>query len=333
MKTFSFTDAPVQICGLNHIDPANRQFWRLSDADGAAVSEGVRARSKTTAGARVRFRTDTRTLKLKMTLHTLGVDPCIPICGSGGADVMRGTAENTVYMGLINPWSYDNKSPEAEFRLDGSVQQITVNLPRNEQVAGLEISIDDDAQLLPPAAFTRPGKLCFYGSSITEGGCCTRTGNAYTAAVARWLDMDSINYGFSGLAKGKDAMADLIARDDYAALVYDYDHNAPDAAHLERTHERFFRRIREARPELPILIMTKPDFDADPVGNAARRDVIYRTYLNARAAGDQKVWFLDGEQLFGTFGREMCSVDNCHPNDLGFFRMAEKVYAMLLKML
>ena len=80
-------------------------------------------------------------------------------------------------------------------------------------------------------------------------------------------------------------------------------------------------------------MMTRPDFDAEPEECAARREVIYKTYMNALAAGDKNVYFLDGEQFYGVLGREMCSVDNCHPNDLGFFRIAEKVYGLLSKIL
>lgn len=43
------------------------------------------------------------------------------------------------------------------------------------------------------------------------------------------------------------------------------------------------------------------------------------------------MYFLDGEKFYGSFGREMCTVDGIHPNDLGFYRMEEAVYGMILK--
>ena len=49
-----------------------------------------------------------------------------------------------------------------------------------------------------------------------------------------------------------------------------------------------------------------------------------------RQIPDKNIAFIDGSQHFGTFGREMCTVDGLHPNDLGFFRMAEKVYGALI---
>ena len=43
-------------------------------------------------------------------------------------------------------------------------------------------------------------------------------------------------------------------------FVMDYDHNAPTAEHLEATHERLFRCIRQAHPNLPIVMMTRPKY-------------------------------------------------------------------------
>ncbi len=333
MKTYCFTESPIEIYGLEVIDKETKSYWRLPDEETAPVSDFIRDRSKTACGGRVRFRTDSENVTIKMELAGNGVDPCMAVCASAGADVLAGTGLHSRYIGQINPRNYENLEPELTFKLDGSMQQVTVNLPRNERITGVWISIDDDAQLLAPLPYSRKGKLCFYGSSITEGGCCSRPGNAYTAAVARWLDSDYVNYGFSGNARGEDAMADIICKRNFTAFIYDYDHNAPDAAHLEKTHERFFKRVRAAHPDMPVIFMTKPDFDSDPETNTARREVIRRTYTNAIAAGDKNVYFLDGEQFFGTFGREMCTVDGCHPNDLGFFRMAEQVYGVLVSAL
>ncbi len=178
MKTYFFTESPIEICGLGVIDGENRNFWRLTDEESAQVSDYVRDRSKTAGGGRVRFRTDTKKLTIKMELKTLQRDPCMAVCGSSGSDVLLGTGIHSKYLGLINPATYENFTPENTFTLDGSVQQVTINLPRNEKIAGIWISIDDDAQLLSPLPYSRSGKLCFYGSSITEGGCCSRPGNA-----------------------------------------------------------------------------------------------------------------------------------------------------------
>ena len=175
--------------------------------------------------------------------------------------------------------------------------------------------------------------MLFYGSSITQGGCACRTSTCYTALVSRWLDVDHINLGFSGNALGEPFMARYIASLPLAALVLDYDHNAPDAAHLIQTHGPFFDIIRACQPQLPILMMSRPDFVATDPEMQARRNAVRATFDRARAAGDQKVWFLDGETLLEGRDRACCTVDGCHPNDLGFMRMALKVEPFLREML
>ena len=53
--------------------------------------------------------------------------------------------------------------------------------------------------------------------------------------------------------------------------------------------------------------------------------MIYRTYQGALEKGDENVYFIDGFQLFAGDRRYDCTVDGTHPNDLGFFRMAEVI--------
>ena len=117
-------------------------------------------------------------------------------------------------------------------------------------------------------------------------------------------------------------MAELMMSLEMSAFVYDYDHNAPDADYLARTHEPFYKLLRAARPTLPILMMGRPDFYPEDPELRKRQATIRRTYENAVAAGDRRVYHLNNELLFGPQHRDSCTVDTCHPNDLGFMRMA-----------
>ena len=127
-------------------------------------------------------------------------------------------------------------------------------------------------------------------------------------------------------------MADYINTLPIKALVYDYDHNSPNAEHLRQTHEPFFLRIREKQPKLPILMMGRPDFDCTHDA-AERREIIHATYQNALARGDKNVYYVDSQSFFGDVDREQCTVDRIHPNDLGFYRMAAAVEPMLRQIL
>ena len=133
--------------------------------------------------------------------------------------------------------------------------------------------------------------LVFYGSSITQGGCASRPGNNYMNHACRWLDADFINLGFSGSAKGELCVADYIASLELSAFVMDYDHNAKSVKQLKETHEKFFKTIRAAQPNLPIIVVSGPrDGSYEPYRQ--RRDIIKRTYDHAVAAGDKNVYFV-----------------------------------------
>ena len=123
-------------------------------------------------------------------------------------------------------------------------------------------------------------------------------------------------------------MAELICGYDMSCFVMDYDHNAPTLEHLKETHEPFFKYVRERHPELPIILVSRPDNCDDE-----RINVILNTYNNAVKAGDKNVYFINGKDLFTDKDRDACTVDGCHPNDLGFYRMAKAIAPVVKKAL
>ncbi len=298
------------------------------------ASPQLRALSYHTAGARIRFATDANVIHLAAELYEKCLFPHMPLTGTSGMDVFA----DGRYCSTLRPGFDPDGSPALSYmgtvQLPGKgMKQLTLYLPLYNGLRSLAVGIDEEACLQPGSSYRLDKPVLFYGSSITQGGCACRTSTCYTALVSRWLDVDHINLGFSGNALGEPFMARYIASLPLAALVLDYDHNAPDAAHLIQTHGPFFDIIRACQPQLPILMMSRPDFVATDPEMQARRNAVRATFDRARAAGDQKVWFLDGETLLEGRDRACCTVDGCHPNDLGFMRMALKVEPFLREML
>lgn len=331
MKYYNITQKPLKIYGLAIADAENRQFYRLPETLLEKMPQYDYLGRRSTGG-RVRFCTDSSHLTIRMTLNQTKEDINIPLSGSAGADIYLGRGTGSEYLGYIAPGCHmmEEISVEKTFSKKNVMEIVTINLPRNDHLLSMEIGIDDTAKMEEAPAYTITSPVIFYGSSITEGGCASRAGNAYTSIVCRWLDADYYNYGFSGSARGEQEFARYLAGlNDMSVLVYDYDHNANDVRQLSDTHEAFFQTVRKAHPNLPILMMSRPDTDKDAADARARKEVIYTTYSNAKNRGDENVWFLDGETFFGTHGRAECTVDGTHPNALGFMRMAEKVYPVL----
>ena len=127
-------------------------------------------------------------------------------------------------------------------------------------------------------------------------------------------------------------MANYIAGLKMSVFVMDYDHNAPDPEHLEQTHEKFFRIIREKNPDLPVIFVTKPDAPQDE-NTVRRRNIVFDTYRRAWERGDRNVSFIDGNSLFEPEYHDICTVDGCHPNDAGMVGMARVIGRELSRVL
>lgn len=335
MKFYHITEKPIKIYGLAVINRENRKYWKLP-LDILEQFPQYEYLGRRSAGGRVRFCTDSNSLLVRITLAETKEDINIPLSGSAGADIYTGKGRDCHFLGYVAPTVHviHEITEEKSFQMSGKMETVTINLPRNDHLLSMEIGIEDDAAMeeAPEYDISRP--IVFYGSSITEGGCASRPGNAYTSIVSRWLDADYRNMGFSGRARGELGFAQYLAQmEDMSLFVLDYDHNAPDPEHLRSTHEPFFKAIRQAHPNLPIVMISRPDADKFPEDSRKRRDIIERTFLNAKEAGDDKVWFVDGDTFFGPEGREECTVDGTHPNALGFMRMAEKLYPLFREIL
>lgn len=160
-------------------------------------------------------------------------------------------------------------------------------------------------------------------------------GNSYQNIISRRLNIDYINLGFSGSAMGEPAMAEYMATIPMSVFVSDYDHNTPTYEHLTKTHFALYETIRKKNPDLPYVMVTRPDYwnHMDIEERLKRRHHIIDNYNKALALGDKNVYFIDGKEFFAGKYADMCTVDGTHPNDLGFALMAYRIGAVLEKIL
>ena len=327
MKNISIYKEPVVINGLLS-NYHKGHMWKVPEELFGKVSDFIDILGIRATGGRIRFRTNTKKLWIKSILQSCTPDVNFPIVGTAACDVLRGRGIEAEYVGFVVPRAFGVLTAEREIKLPGTMEDITIYMPRNEAVEDIQIAIDDDAEILPPTPYTFEDPVLYYGSSITEGCSATHPSCNFVAYTARWVDADFVNFGFSGSAFGEPEMAKFIAKQKMSAFVFDYDHNADSADHLRKTHEPFFKIVREAQPDLPIIMQSKADDDyKDEM--MERRDIIRQTYRNAIANGDKNVYFIDGSETYGKIGRFACTIDMLHPNDIGFRLMSERLYPVL----
>ena len=318
LEYFDVKEAPFKVWGLMY---EGDSFCRLPDAVAKATSPGVYGLHEHCAGGRVTFSTDSKHVAIVCRVRSIGKMPHFSTIGSAGFDMYE---ENDFVCSFFPPYDYnDGYSASYTFAEEGKERSLLINFPLYTTVESLYIGLEKGAKISAYNPYRDVPPIVYYGSSITQGGCASRPGNAYQAKISRELLVDHINLGFSGSAKGEEVMAEYIASLPMSAFVMDYDHNAPSAQHLRDTHERFYRIIREKNPDLPIVFATAPDFHQHPEVYGPRREVIMENYTRLLAEGDKNLYFVDGASFYQNTDYAYCTVDGCHPNDCGFYHMAK----------
>ncbi len=322
---FNCLEEPFKVYGLMFPENENDVFHRMPYDVAKATSEGVDTLNHHSAGGRVRFRTNSPYIIIRAKEPAIYRAPHFTLCGSAGFDLYKKVNGEDIYVNSFMP-PFDMKDGYEAKRETGlnCEADITIHFPLYSRVKSLEIGIAVGSTLKAPDGYRYDVPVVYYGSSITQGGCASRPGMAYQNIISRELKCDHINLGFSGSAKGEDAIVEYIAGLKMSVFVYDYDHNAPNIEHLRKTHGPMFKRIREKQPDLPIIMVSAPNGNP-PKSWLERRDLIKSNFEEAKANGDKNVWFIDGVEMMRFPGGNEATVDHCHPTDLGFRRMADVI--------
>ncbi len=306
----------------------NREYIRMPKEIAETVSEGVHLLCPHTAGGRVRFMTDSPYVAIYAELKGVYNRPHMSITGSSGFDMY---ADGNYAGTFVLPWSgMENETYESikEFE-DVKMRDVTINFPHYCGVKNLYIGLKEGAKIEAGLPYVNEKPVIYYGSSITQGACASRSGMTYQNIVSRRFNCDYINLGFSGNAKAEDEMIDYIKNLEMSLFVYDYDHNAPTVEHLLNTHEKMFKEIRKANPDLPIVMMSRPKYFLT-AEEKKRQKIIETTYENALKSGDKNVYFLNGRKLCALC-KDNGTTDSCHPNDLGFASVAKALGDLIAK--
>lgn len=305
-------------------------FRRIPEDVAGKVNEGVYELHTNTSGGRVRFRTDSPYVAICAVMPDEVHFSHMPNTGVSGFDMY---VDDAFVKTFIPPVVLSEGYEGVHHFEYGHNREITIHFPLYNNVKELYIGLKKGCSFENHTPYRIPRKIVYYGSSITQGGCVSRPGMAYPAQVSLKLDCDFLNLGFSASAKGEPVMAEYIAGLNPDIFVMDYDHNAPTPEFLEETHERFFKTFRIFQKNVPVILMSAPNVRFCGEDWIKRRNVVYHTYENAVKRGDDNVYFVDGKLLWGDEDWRMCSSDCLHPNDIGHYKMAQKLVPVIQRIL
>lgn len=203
----------------------------------------------------------------------------------------------------------------------------------------LEIGVDEGSVIEAPAKDSPKAErpIVMYGTSILQGGCASRPGMAFTAILGRRLDREVINLGFSGNAKLDYEIAEYITRvPDPGLIVLDYVPNS-SAELIGERGERFFRIIRDAFPDVPVIFVEDPTFPHTRFDQKMLDEVTSKNeaqlslYKKLKKAGEKRLYYVSTDGLIGDDGE--ATVDGVHFTDLGMMRYVDKMLPVMRKAL
>lgn len=304
-----------------------RSFYdRLPSGVTTNVNAGVRALQRCSSSMQFRFVSDSRKLRFdwRPCRDLLELDH-MPATGVSGIDVYR--------LDPTNGWRYVKTGritdrSGATLTIDWTPgEACLVNLPLYNGLADFRLGVDAGTGVrpLPPRRSGVDKPVVFYGTSITQGGCCSRPGTHFVNRLGRDLDVPVVGLGFSGSGFMELEMSDHLAAIDASCYVLDCIWNmclsaeeAPLRA-MERNYEPFVRNLRRLRPDVPIILAEWCDVFFD--GRKDARDAfLLALYRKLIAEGWRNLHYLPKNAMFDGDGEG--TVDGIHPNDLGMKTLA-----------
>lgn len=213
--------------------------------------------------------------------------------------------------------------------LDGNLHEYIIYLPLYDGVNKLEVKIDEGATINSgrPDLIDPGCKIVAYGTSILQGGCASRTGNAATNIIGRELNCEVVNIGISGEGKMDNCMARAMAQIKNPSLyLIDPVPNCTQMQCDTLTYD-FIKILADAHPDVPIVML------AGPLYPYSRYDSFFRNYLplkndafranyqRLKDEGYTNLYFIEAEGLDGP--EDDGTVDGIHLTDLGFRHYAD----------
>ena len=167
-----------------------------------------------TAGGCIRFRSSTGRVLVRARLAAACAMHHMPSTGQGGFDCyLRRPGGAWRYAG---PSVFGHGETAYTAALwsggDREEKEFLIHFPLYMGVKEVWVGVDADASVAAPAPRAVSGAAAVYGTSIDQGGCASHPGMAFPAILARALDVQIYNFGFSGNACLEPEMADVLAR-------------------------------------------------------------------------------------------------------------------------
>ena len=333
-----YTDASVFPLYGKVSEQTNERYERLPSSLEGVSREPVWYLGRHSAGLFIRFRSNSTSIHARWESTFNNTMTHMTDTGTKGLDLYALVDGEWRHVCSAQPQG--KKSERCIIaNMDPVEREYMLYLSLYDGVKSLEIGVDEGSMLDLPAV-DRPSRekpVVMYGTSILQGGCANRPGLAHTNIIGRRLDREVINLGFSGNALLDMEIAELMASvEDPGLYVLDYVPNASAQA-IDEVGEQFFRIIRDAHPEVPVVfiedvIFPHTIFDNKILEEVTKKNVAQkRLFKKLKKSGEKRIYYISAEGMIGDDGE--ATVDAIHFTDLGAMRYVDHVLPVIKRAL
>lgn len=304
----------------NYENKLRREVWNLG---------------QNSAGISIRFRTNASDIVVRWTVLGDNIMDHMPATGIKGVDL---------YAIVDGKWKYIGtgrvKGKVNEFTIvrnsGGIFREYLLNLPLYDGVDSLSVGVNLDAEITKPVEKYLIDKkpVVYYGSSISQGGCASRPGMAFTNILERAMDRSFINMGFSGNGTFDIPVGEAMSEIEAALYIIDCNPNTRTELIYDRAVE-LVKLLKQKRPEIPVLLVEGYDY-VNGFGNpgeseqAKKNAELHRAFKTLRESGLKQIYYRKGDGLIGDDYEG--TVDGVHPTDLGMMRIADALEPAIQKL-
>ena len=281
--------------------------------------------SKSSAGMSIRFISNSKIISVKWTiLNDLKMNHMAET-GIKGIDLYLKNKDNWQYINTGRPKGIKNESILID-NMTEKMREFKIFLPLYDGVVNIEVGIDSNSVIKKPLKNNKK-PIIFYGTSITQGGCASRPGMAHTNIISRKLDLDCINFGFSGNGRMEQPIAKLISESKPLFYVIECMPNMINAENVTNKTIPLVDTIRENNTEAPIILVdyfipTTSILDKKTENEIRGMNLALKTeYEKMISNGYNNILYIKSENAIGDDNEG--TVDAVHFTDLGFLRYSD----------
>ena len=306
----SLKESPYDRLPLSYKDSVRKPVWDLS---------------KSSAGLSIRFLSNSSTISAKWEVLNDFKMNHMADTGIKGIDLYFKNENQWQYLATGRPEGFHNQYTLVQ-NMNNDLREYKIFLPLYDGVKNIEIGIDSTS-IIKKSKVNLKKPIIFYGTSITQGGCATRPGMAHTNIISRNLDIDVVNFGFSGNGRMEQPIAKLISEIEPLFYVIECMPNMISAENITKATIPLVNTIKKKNPDTPIIFVDHFDFSFSVLDNHVMRDInsmnrALKTEFDKMVGdGYENIFYLESKNALGSDYEG--TVDGVHFTDLGFIRYAD----------